>query len=124
MAGTACWRGSRSLRVASRSNHTVASGGTEQTSASTVVRGDQRSTRAATQGDDDVGDEDPAVDRPEDLHAQLGGLQDVLHVHAGEQADPGQGLGDGDDAEGGGGGAGSHAPILPDGSAQVGPAAG
>jgi hypothetical protein len=44
-AVTARGPGSRSLRVASRSNHTVASGGTEQTSATTVVRGDHLSTR-------------------------------------------------------------------------------
>src|SRR4051794_445100 len=55
---------------------------------------------ARRQCHDDVRDEDRAVDRSEDVHADLGGLQDPFDEHAGEESDPGAGLGDGDDAEG------------------------
>ena len=123
-AGTASRTGSRPVREAQRSNSTVASGGTDAARASSVVARVPPQEPARDQGDDDVGHEDPAVDRPEDLDADLGGLRHVLDVHPGEQADPGEGLGDGDDPESGGDGAWVHAPILPETSAQVGASAG
>ena len=111
---TASRRGSRPVREAQRSNSTVASGGTDAARASSVVARVPAQHPARDQGDDDVGHEDPAVDRAEDLDADLGGLRHVLDEHPGEQADPGEGLGDGDDPEGGGDGAGVHAPIVPE----------
>ena len=120
-ARTACWPGScRCGWPAARTRPWPAAARSRPAPAPSSAATTQHPARH--QGDDHVrATKIPPVDRAEDLDAQFGGLRDVLHEHADQQAHPGRGLGDGDDAERGGGGTGSHRPILPDGSAQVGP---
>ena len=81
------------VRSAHRSNHSVNSGGMLAPSASSTS-----AVPAQRSGDDDgghdVGDEQPAVDRAEDLDADLVVHHDVLDEHPDQQARPRAGLGD------------------------------
>ena len=90
---------SRPVRRVQRSNATVANGGTDETNPTMVTHSDQRLLRATRSVEQDVGHEDPAVDRTEDLDAELARVGEVLDVHPDEEAGPREGLGHGDGAE-------------------------
>jgi len=104
----------------------VPNGGIDAASPSTSVHHGHRCRRpTGEQRQDDVRDEDAAVDRPEHLDADLARVGDVLDVHPDQQPQPRHSLEQGDDLEQRDDGTGGHAPSLGgDRSAEPGTAAG